>query len=226
MREENRLAIAIDREYFPTAKSIFLSSSMGTIEYEADQLWEKGSDIQWVKYAHAGVDAAGLPVEIGQRVGMGIMSKRTAMETDPLIPDPQLEFDRMNTETLRMGLQASLAQLAQDPNMAPILAEIVSRQNNSETEIEDAILEVHRIMQQQQAAQAQQQAQMQAAQPPGAEAQPGMAAGAAGAPAAISPPPPSAQALTALLSGLHRQQTAGQPVGGTGVPANVAAAGV
>ena len=209
LREENLKAIEIDKAYFPKRKSIYLSASAGQIDYEADQLWS-GAQNLWVKFAHAGVDAQGLPVEIGQRVGMGTLSKRSAMEIDPLIEDPQAEFDRMNMETLRSGLQQSLLAMAQDPSAAPMIAQIMIASRESENEIEDAVIKIHGQMQQQQAQQAAAQPQPGMAPAPGA--QPGM-----GAPGqAIQPPPPSSQALTALLGGLHRQTVAGNatPTGG------------
>ncbi len=206
LREECRIAIEIDKAYFPQSKSVFFSASAGMIDYQAADFWA-GLQNLWVKYAHAGVDAQGLPVEIGQRVGMGTLSKRSAMEIDPLIEDPQGEFDRMNTETLRASLLQSIAALAQDPAMAPIVAEITKTQLGSEVWIEDAVLEVQKKMQEMQAAQA-------AAQPdplagPAPESQPGMAA-----PAAIQPPSPSTSNLADLLSSLNRGRTAGQIPGG------------
>lgn len=211
MREENRIAIEIDKAYFPTKKSIYLSATAGMIDYQANELWA-GSQNLWVKFAHAGVDAQGLPVEIGQRVGMGTLSKRSAMEIDPLIEDPELEFDRMYTEQMRTGLLGSLTAMAQDPNAAPMIAEVLIKVRNSETEIEDAVAFVHQQMQAQQAQQAQ-AAQAQA--PQGPEAQPGM-----GQPPGtqIGPPPASSQNLTALLSGLHRQSVSGQVAPGGATP--------
>ena len=208
LREEYLLAIEIDKAYFPQSKSVYLSASAGTIEYQARDFWDTLANL-WVRYAHAGVDAQGIPVEIGQRVGMGTMSKRTAMEIDPLIDDPQGEFDRITVETARTALLQSISAMAQDPEMAPIVAQILMEMRSSETEIEDAVLKIHAQMQQQQA---QQQAQQQPGPqgPPGAPAPPGQQPGMAQPGQAIQAPPPSAQALTALLSGLHRQQTTGQ----------------
>lgn len=206
LREECKIAIDIDKAYFPTRKSVYLTGTNGLLTYEAADFWA-GVQNMWVKYSHAGVDAQGLPVEIGQRVGMGTMSKRTAMDVDPLIEDPQLEFDRMYTEQMRAGLAASIVALAQDPANAVKVARIIQKAKASETEVEDAVVQIDRIMQQEQAAQA--QAQMAGGAPtPGG--QPGLAG------QAIQPPPPSAQALTALLSGLHRQNVAGNatPTGG------------
>lgn len=218
MREENMIAIEIDKAYFSTKKSIYLSATAGQITYEADQLWS-GVQNLWVKFAHAGVDAQGLPVEIGQRVGMGTLSKRSAMEIDPLIEDPELEFDRMYTEQMRAGLTGSLVAMAQDPNNAVKIARIIKEARYSETEVEDAVITIDTAMQQEQAQQA---AAAQAQQAPGPESQPGLA-GAPGA--AIQAPPVSSANLTALLSGLHRQSVSGQTAPGGLTPVGAPAGG-
>lgn len=205
LREECRIAIEIDKAYFPQSKSVFFSSSAGMIDYQAADFWA-GLQNLWVKYAHAGVDAQGLPVEIGQRVGMGTLSKRSAMEIDPLIEDPEAEFDRMNTETLRAGLLNALAAMSTDPATALIVAKVTKKLREAGVEIEDAMEEAQKMIQAEQAAQAE---AMAAQQPMGPEAQPGM-----GAPPAIGPPSPSTSNLADLLSSLNRGRTAGQIPGG------------
>ena len=220
MREECRLAIEIDKAYFPQSKSVFFSASAGMIDYQAADFWQ-GVQNLWVKYAHAGVDAQGLPVEIGQRVGMGTMSKLSAMEIDPLVEDPLQEVDRINNEAMRASLLQSVSAMAQDPNAAPMVAQIMATFRDADVNIEDAVLEVHTKMQAEQA----QQAQAAAAQPGppggGPEQQPGM-----GAPAAIQPPSPSTANLAQLLASLHRGVTAGAvPGGGAGATLEGAAAG-
>ncbi len=214
LQEENKIAIAIDKAYFPTAKSIYLSATAGEISYEADQLWE--NDTNFVKYSHAGVDAQGLVVELGQLVGTGLISKRSAMESHPAIEDVQSEFDRMTAEHLRDALLNGLAQMSQDPQMAPVIAQVMVKVRGKETEIEDAVLQVHEALQQMQAQQAQQQQAAQAqmgpasgaaAGPPGAEAQPGMAAPQA----SIAPAPQSLTNLTGLLQSLRKGPLANVP---------------
>jgi hypothetical protein len=209
LQEENKVAIAIDKAYFPTSKSIYLSATAGEIDYEANQLWE--TDTNFVKYSHAGVDAQGLVVELGQLVGTGLISKRSAMESHPAIEDVQSEFDRMTQEHLRDALLNGIAQMSQDPTMAPVIAQIAIKNRGKEIEIEDAVLEIHQAIQQMQAQQQQAQAaqaqQMGPPGMPGPEAQPGMAAPQA----PIGPPPEGLTNLTALLGQLRRGQNANVP---------------
>lgn len=215
LEEENRVAIAIDKAYFPTSKSVFISASAGEIEYEAAHLFSDDAvDQHFVKYSHAGVDAAQLPVLLGQRIGTGMLSIRSAMEQDPTIEDVQQEFDRMNIENIRAALRSSMDQLAQDPAQAPVIARIAKKVAEQGIQIEDAYLMVHEELQQEQAAQAAQQAQAQPGMPD-PNAQPGMADPGA----AIAAPGPSQQNLTALLSGLKRSAGAAVAPTPVGAPA-------
>jgi len=207
IQEEDKIAIAIDKAYFPASKSYFISSTAGEITYEANKLWE--NDIHFVFYSHAGVDAQGIVVELGQMVGTGLMSKRSAMETHPMIEDPQGEFDRMTQERLDDGLLNGLAQMAQDPQMAPIVAQVAQHLQLGDMAVPDAVLKVHEGLQAMQAqaqaaaAQAQQGALAAGGMPPGAPgpeaAQPGMAQPQP----AIGPPPQGLTNLTQLLRQLH-----------------------
>ena len=211
LQEEDKIAIAIDKAYFPQSKSYFISSTAGEITYEASKLWD--SDTHFVFYSHAGVDAQGIVVELGQLVGTGLISKRSAMETHPLIEDPQGEFDRMTAERLDDGLLNGLAQMAQDPNLAPVVAQVAQNLQLGDMAVPDAVLKVHEAMQVMQAQmQAQQQAQM-GAGPPGAGAPGGAPPGGPGPEAAqpgmgqpqpaIAAPPQGLTNLTQLLRQLH-----------------------
>jgi hypothetical protein len=191
LAEENRIAIAIDKAYFNQTKRIFVSATAGEIEYDPAKLWS--TDRNYVRYAHAGVDAQGLMVEMGQRLGMGTLSRQSAMELDPLVEDPRSELDRMMVESTRAGLQQSLTAMAADPAMAPVVAEMIKKVKEGDTEIEDAVIAVHEAIQ---AAQAQQAAPEQPNVPP-EMAQPGMAM------PTIPESPGGLQNLAGLLSQLH-----------------------
>jgi hypothetical protein len=210
LQEENKVAIAIDKAYFPTAKSIYLSATSGEIQYQANQVWER--DTNFVVYSHAGVDAQQIVVELGQLVGTGLISRRSAMETHPLIDDAQGEFDRMTLEHVRDGLLNGLSTMAQDPQMAPVVARVMMKVKMSEIEVEDAVQMVHEEMQKEQAAAAQEAAQQQQGALPGGpggpEQQPGM-----GQPLpTVAAPPQGLTNLTGLLTQLHRGANAGAPV--------------
>jgi hypothetical protein len=164
-----------------------------------------------------------MAVMIGQKVGIGELSVRSAMEMDPLIKDPESEMVRIQMEGIRKALLSGLEQQAVQGQLDPAtIARIAQKLGDGRTNLETAVAAVHQEMQKEQAdkqnAQAQ-QAQPQPGMPPmgGApqgqpEAQPedqaGMAAamGGAGTPegqAPISAPPQGAMNLKDLLGALH-----------------------
>lgn len=203
LRDENQIGIAIDKAYFPTRKMFFVGPTSGQVEYTAQDLWE--TDVHWVRYSSPGVDASGQVVENGQRIGIGVMSKRTAMENDPAIADPAGEFDRINGEHLDAGLLNGLGAMAQDPAMAPIVAKVAVSLRRGEMEIPDAVIAVHEAMQKMQAEQAAQQAQAAPpGMPPDQATQPGMAQPVP----SIAPPPGGLGNLTQLLQQLKRGSNA------------------
>lgn len=203
LEEENKVAIAIDKAYFPTAKTIVLSPTGGEFEYDALKLWE--TDVQFVRYAHAGVDAQGLVIEGAQRIGTGTLSKRSFMEMDPLVEDPQSELDRITVEHMRDALLNGVSAMAQDPQMAPVIAQILQHARQSGVEIEDAVIEIHASLQQMQAQQAALAQQQQMGGPAGLggptpEGQPGMSEPIP----SIASPPQGVQNLAGLLSALKK----------------------
>lgn len=113
------------------------------------------------------------------------------------------------------GLQQQLAMPAAQGGLDPtVVARIAShRAANPGMYLHDAVIEVHKQMQAEQAAQSQQMqaggGEVPGAQPPGAPAQPGMNAPPAGMPS--TPPAPQGQMdLSQIMATLHRpvQQSA------------------
>ncbi len=192
MEEENRIAIEIDKAYFSRSKSVYISATAGEITYTAPDLWETSEHT--VRYAHAGVDQQGLVVEGGQRVAMGTMSKRSFMEIDPVVEDPESELDRVASERLDDALLTAIGTLAQDPMHAEWVARAAAAIRTDKLEIEGAILEIAKQVKEEQAAQA-------APQPGGAPADPNAQPGLANP--AIQPPQPSLQNLRDTLQTLH-----------------------
>jgi hypothetical protein len=61
------------------------------------------SDFHTVKFSMPGVDAAGIPIEIGQRLQTKIMSLKTGREVDPMIEDGEAEGVQVDIETVVDG---------------------------------------------------------------------------------------------------------------------------
>jgi hypothetical protein len=114
--EEDRIAIAVEKAYWGSSpKSFFMPGRVGgRADYVPEKLWE--SDYHNVSYSASGSDVNNLIIGIGQRLGIGTMSKESAREADPLIADPDLEHDRIVAESMEAALLASIQQQAADPN--------------------------------------------------------------------------------------------------------------
>ncbi len=114
--EEDKIAIGIEKAYWGSApKSFFMPGRTGgRSDYVPNKLWE--SDYHNVAYSASGSDVNNLIIGIGQRLGIGTMSKESAREADPLISDPDLEHDRIVAESMEAALLASIQQQAADPS--------------------------------------------------------------------------------------------------------------
>ena len=199
---ENKVAIAIDKGYFPKKKSIFLMtrSYHGNLDYTPSKLWT--SDEHIVEYPIAGVDIENLPVEGGQRVAMRTMSRIRFMEIDPAIPDAQAEERRIVLEDIRAAELAMIATLASTPDAPFGPVELANFEENvyKGMPIYKAIQKLQQEAQERQATPTEE---------PTAQ-QPGLSLPGTGMeqPPAIPENEPSMQNLTALLNGLGSVQMA------------------
>ena len=208
LAEENVRAIAVSKAYFGAKKKSFYVGSKGTnaqVDYTPNDLFD--TDFNIVRYSAPGSDINQLVTTGGQRVGIGTMSKRTFMEIDPLIEDPDREHRQVLDEAMEQALLASLQQQAEQGQLpAADLGRIAELVLTKKMPLWSAVDQAHKEAQERQASQA---------PPPGADGQPapgqmpGLAAPGAGAeqqPAPqIGPPPVSSQNLQAILGSLHQQ---------------------
>lgn len=209
LAEEDKIAIALEKTYWGNAsKSFFIPGSMkgGMVDYVPNKLWE--TDFHYVTYSSSGTDVNGLVVGLGQRLGTGMISKRSAREIDPLIEDPEFEEDRIVAEGIEAALLNSIQQQAADPNgpyQPGDLAFIAIQVQSNKMTLAQAIEAAQKRAQERQATPA----------PSGApETMPGLAMPGMGAeqppaaPSGLGGPPP----LDELLAGL-RGNGARTPVG-------------
>lgn len=112
---ENRMAIAVDKAFFPESKTVYLvtRSFAGSLDYTPSKLWVTDKHI--VEYPIAGVDLQNLPIEGGQRVQMQTMSRKRFMEIDPVIPDAEAEMTRIVREAIQTAHLSSIQALAANP---------------------------------------------------------------------------------------------------------------
>jgi hypothetical protein len=151
MQEENKRAIAIAKTYFgEQRRSFYVSRNAKHVDYIPNKDFE--TDENNVTYSYAGADANALVVGLGQRIGLGTMSKRSAQEVDPLIADPEREHDRVVQEALEQALLASVQQQAQAGTIPPSdLAKIMSIVVSDKLPLAEAIEKVNKMAQERQA---------------------------------------------------------------------------
>ena len=197
LEAENRRAILLAKSYLGGKKVSFdvnWKGAKGSYTYTPSEDFQTTTN--WVKYSMPGTDVNGLVIGLGQRIGTGLMSKKTARAIDPLIEDDVLEGDYVVGEALDQALLASVQQQAEQGAISPSdLARIRILVRSNSMELAEAVQKVHEEVQARQAAVA----------PLGApEAQPGLGPPGAQQPQAIPPGPPSMQNLSMLLNSLRR----------------------
>ena len=154
MEAEIRRGIAIQKAYYGSKPTIFLMGMNGKIEgppdYTPDEAFE--TDLCRVSYPLPGSDANQMAVMIGQKIGIGEMSVRSAMEMDPLIRDPELETARIHVEGIRKALLSGLEQQAVQGQLDPnTISRIAIMMGDGRTPLEEAVMKVHEEMQKEQA---------------------------------------------------------------------------
>lgn len=197
--EEDKIAIAIEKAYWGSSpKSFYMGGKKGgQVDYTPDKLWE--SDYHVVSYSASGSDVNSLIVGLGQRLGIGLMSKESAREADPLIADPELERDRIVAESMESALLNSIQQQAADPNgpyQPEDLAYLTKLVLVENVPIYDAVERTQRKAQERQATPA--------PSPQAPEAMPGLAMPGTGA-EQPAPPAGGGGGIQALLSQLGGQ---------------------
>jgi len=221
--EEDKIAISLAKANNgnnPTTIYVGTGNNTKAVTYTANKVFQDKNHV--VSYPATGTDVNSLIIGLGQRVGLGIMSKRTAAALDPFIDNSETEHDQIIAEGLEQALVSGLQQQAATGAIPPlVLAKIMTLVSNDRMELaealnkatQDALKEQQKLQEEQQAEQQNQQAMT-----PDQMMAPAMAAAMGGPNAAQAPPSPIPGAgqgtddLGALLSSLRRPETAGQPV--------------
>ena len=189
------IAVDIAKRFFgSTSRTFYLKDKRGggKGDYKPDSTFETNE--ARISYAHPSWDSARMVIEAAQRTGSGLMSKRTAMEMDPLIADPEAERDRITSESLRDAALASLQTMAANGQIPPAdVARIAELVESDREEWWDAIQTV------QKEAQERQSTTVDPVEPGSPEAQPGLAPPGMGAEAGMIPGPTEDQTDLASL---------------------------
>lgn len=208
--DEDRAAIALSKHYVGNReKTLYVGTGNAAkaITYTPNEVFK--TEEHTVSYAAVGADLNNLIMGLGQRVGMGIMSKRTAATLDPFIDSPEVEHDEIIAEGLEVALMSGLQQQAASGQIAPAtLAKIMELVSSDKMELAEALDKaVADAMKAQQKAMEEQAAQQeqQMMSPEAAMAGP-TAASLTGNPEAMSPVPGAAagtEDIGALLASLR-----------------------
>lgn len=207
LQEENRRAVAVMKACFGRQKTSFLvdwkgRNSLEHVDYVPAEAFD--IDTNSVTYPASGADANSLVVGLGQRVGLGMMSKRTAAELDPMVADPELEEDRVTAEALTAAMLASLQMQAQQGAIPPAdLAAIAKYVRQNKGDLFAAVEHVQRLAQERQANAGEPGTPTGPVAPGSPEAQPGLAVPGAGAEQpTVAPAPEGLDNFASMLQAL------------------------
>lgn len=204
LQEENEVAIELSKKWAGNVKRtlyVGTGNAARPVTYTPNETFETSEHV--VSYPASGADLNSLIIGIGQRVGLGIMSKQTASTLDPYIDNPEVERDAIITEGLEQALMSGLQQQAASGAIAPlIVAKIMKLVKDDKLELAEAMNKVtEEALKEQQAQEAEQT-------PDSLTADATIQAMAGGQPqqpqAAVQGPNPSQQNLGSLLSTLRR----------------------
>lgn len=224
LEEEDEIAISLAKKYNGSdPKTIYVGTGNATraVTYSATDIFATKEHV--VSYPAAGSDVNSLMIGLGQRIGLGLMSKETAAHLDPFIDNPEIEHDRIIAEGLEQALVSSIQQQAAGGQMPPlVLAKIMRMVKDDRLEIADALQKVTEDAAKEQrkaeeAAAAQQQGQMTPDQMMAGTTMSSMMgpqAAAAGQPSAIPGAGQGMQDLGNLLGQLRRPAMTVQPMRG------------
>jgi hypothetical protein len=198
IREENKLAIALAQKYDGDSKrTIYIphGPSLVPVTYTAKQTFE--TDQHVVVYPVSGADANTMTIAVGQRMGLGYMSKKSAQIMDALITDPEGEHDQLIAEGLEQALLSGIQQKASTGEMPPlVVAKLMTTIKSDTKELAEAMVKVTEDA----------MAEQQAVGPP-QTADAAMAGGAVAAMAGVQNPKdsmPGAVNLSQMLGALRR----------------------
>lgn len=170
LEEENEVAIALSKAWAgDIQKTLYVGTGNAArpVTYIPNETFE--TDEHVISYPASGSDINSLIIGIGQRVGLGIMSKQTAATLDPYIDNPEVEHDQIIAEGLEQALVTGIQQQAASGAIPPLtLAKIMNLVKDDKMELAEALNKVTEDALKEQQKKQEEQAMQQAAQMGGA----------------------------------------------------------
>ena len=144
LEEEDEVAIALAKAWDgDNQRTLFVGTGNAArpVTYTANETFQ--TDEHVVSYPASGTDINSLIIGIGQRVGLGIMSKATAATLDPYIDNPEQEHDQIIAEGLEQALVAGIQQQASSGQIPPLtLAKVMTLVSQDKMELAEALNKV------------------------------------------------------------------------------------
>jgi len=144
LQEEDKVAIELAKSWAgDTKRTIYVGTGNAArpITYVPNETFETSEHV--VSYPASGSDINSLIIGIGQRVGLGIMSKQTAATLDPYIDNPETEHDSIIAEGLEQALMSGLQQQAASGAIPPLtVSKIMALVKNDKMELAEALNKV------------------------------------------------------------------------------------
>lgn len=112
-----KISAMVDKKFFggfTKTVEVDTGATQHEITYDPEKVWTTFG--VKVRYALAGSDAEGSVIGAGQRMGMGTLSRESFMEVDPMVPDVEIEKDRVVAEAVE---QAFLSRVQQEATLPP-----------------------------------------------------------------------------------------------------------
>jgi len=144
LQGENRVAIELSKKWAGNEKrTIYVGTGNAArpVTYVPNDTFETSEHV--VSYPASGADINSLIIGIGQRVGLGIMSKQTAATLDPYIDNPEVEHDTIIAEGLEQALVSSIQQQAASGAIPPlVVAKVMKLVQDDKMELAEALNKV------------------------------------------------------------------------------------
>jgi len=199
LEQENKIGMELAKAYAGETKTtiyVGTGNAARPVTYTPNDTFEHTEHV--VSYPATGSDLNQLIIGIGQRVGLGLMSKATAASLDPYVDNPEVEKDQIIAEGLEQALVAGMQQQAASGQIPPlVVSKVMKLVRDDKMELAEAFNKVT------EEAMAEQEAMQEEMTPDQLTADATIAA-MAGPQAAVAPPNQSQQNLGQLLNTLRR----------------------
>jgi hypothetical protein len=144
LEEENKIGMELAKVYRGDTKTtiyVGTGNAARPVTYVPNETFEHTDHV--VSYPATGSDLNQLILGIGQRVGLGIMSKQTAASLDPYVSNPEVEKDQIVAEGLEQALVAGMQQQAASGQIPPlVLSKVMKLVRDDKMELAEAFNKV------------------------------------------------------------------------------------